>query len=124
MASVMFGSGEGGGRGAGGSGRDEFLPGCCGGVGPAAELTNPEPLEPPGIALLLETLNPKQLQMKQEPLPLEMLLLRRAGSEDQLGPENVNTHLPQPEKPTHPSRQPSHQTDFFNFFHHPAFERN
>ena len=35
--------------------------GCCRGVGPAAELPNPEPLEPPGITLLLETLNPEQL---------------------------------------------------------------
>ena len=123
MASVTFGSGEGGGRGAGGSGRDEFLPGLLL-LALRPGLTNPEPLEPPGITLLLLPRDPKQLQMKQEALPPKMLLLSRSRNEDQLGTENVNTHPPQPEKPTHPSRQPSHQTDFFNFFHHPAFERN
>ena len=111
----------------GGSGRDEFLPGLllsAWTVGPAARLPDAEPLEPTSITTLLPLLNPTQLLMKQEPLPPKMLLLSWTGMKHQLRTENVNTHLPQPENPTNQSREPCHQTDFFNFFHHLAFERN
>lgn len=93
-------------------------------VGPAARLLNPEPLQPTGMPPLLLALNPLHLQMNQEPLPPKMLLLSRTRNETQLRTENVNTHTPQPEKPTQHRGEPSHQTDFFNFFHHLAFERN
>ncbi len=59
------------------------------------------PLQTTRIPLLLPPLNALQLQMKQEPLPPKMLLLSRTGSEDQPRTENVNTHAPQPENPTH-----------------------
>jgi len=79
---------------------------------------------PTSIPTLLPLLNPTQLLMKQEPLPPKMLLLSRTGMKHQLRTENVNTHAPQTEKTTHHRGNPGHQTDFFNFFHHLAFERN
>ena len=102
-------------RGAGGSGRDEFLPVLLLLALRPGLLT---PLQTTRIPLLLPLLNATQLLMKQEPLPPKMLLLSRTGSEDQPRTENVNTHPPQPENPTHQTREPGHQTYFFYFFHH------
>ena len=55
---------------------------------------------PPGVQRC-DALDPLLLNVKQETLPTKMLLLRWARSENQLRTENVNTHAPQPENPTH-----------------------
>ncbi len=60
-----------------------------------------KPLQPAGVTLLLKALNPLQLQVKQEPLPPEMLLLRWTGTKDALWSEIVNANATQPEEPTH-----------------------
>ncbi len=59
------------------------------------------PLQTTRIPLLLPPLHTLQLKMNEEPLPPKMLLLSRTGTEDQPRTENVNTHAPQAENPTH-----------------------